>query len=490
VKAERYRVEPTLKHEDYALLVANIPDVISRFDRNLRWAYVSPSVERYTGLKPAQIVGRTHQEIGIPADTAQALRADLARVFETATSSQIEFSLESPAMGLRHFHSLAVPELDADQQVCSVLTITRDITELSTALETIQLANERLRRAQDVGKVASWEWSLATGEIEFSENAPEVFNRRAMSRSLEEFVSRVHADDRHLIVSSIERAQREQVHQEYRVIDDNGEVRWIQTRTRPLHDRSGKVTHIVGATQDITAARMAELALLESEKLATAGRLSATVAHEINNPLEAVTNLLYLARENESVPSDVRDLLEQADTQLRRVAHIVRQTLGFYREQTASKTFSLKRVANQTLDIYAAQCANRQITTDVVGEDVQVYANEGEVRQVISNILSNAIDASRGGRIMIEVRRVADYAELRIADDGPGIPPEIQARIFEPFFTTKKDYGTGLGLWVCKELVEKAGGSIWIEPNEPHGTVVAITLPVDPGARTTSSQKD
>ena len=250
--------------------------------------------------------------------------------------------------------------------------------------------------------------------------------------------------------------------------------------------------------RDVTLRRQAEEALVKSEKLASAGRLAATIAHEINNPLAAVTNLLYLARCEENLPEAARQRLQLADTELRRVAHITKQTLGFYRDESAPVRFDPAELLDDVLALLETRVKAREVAVEKrYRAHLHVLGSQGEIRQVFSNVISNAIEAVQpGGRLHIKVSSSRDWrspascdwrspagpgVRISFADTGHGIAPENLERIFEPFFTTKKDAGTGLGLWVCRQIVDKHGGSIRLRsrttPLRP-GTVFSIFLPV------------
>ena len=231
--------------------------------------------------------------------------------------------------------------------------------------------------------------------------------------------------------------------------------------------------HTASVLNDVDRRRLqAEAVLIQTEKLAAAGRMAATIAHEINNPLSAITNLLYLSRLPNIDAASRESFLEKAEDELNRVALIAKQTLGFYRETSSATAVDPKKIVTEVLDLYRSRLTNRGIR--VVQESNShdsVVVSVGEFRQVIANLVGNSIDAcpQKDGVIRIRVLNQRGSVLIEVNDNGSGIKKEDQSRVFEAFFTTKKDFGTGLGLWVSKELVEKNGGHLSLISNGSGG---------------------
>jgi signal transduction histidine kinase len=233
------------------------------------------------------------------------------------------------------------------------------------------------------------------------------------------------------------------------------------------------------------AQRSAQEALVQSEKLAAAGRLSAAIAHELNNPLEAITNLLFLIETDPDLPETSRNYAKDALSELERLSHITRQSLGFYRELTTAQDFNVSENVQDTLDLYARRLSARGIviTTDY-DATLTVCAVRGEIRQVVSNLIVNALDAmDQGGHLRVRTyQSEKGEAGISVRDDGPGIPEKIRSRIFEPFFTTKPGTGTGLGLWVSDTIIRKHRGRFEIQSQREgnqRGTTMSVLLPRD-----------
>jgi signal transduction histidine kinase len=232
----------------------------------------------------------------------------------------------------------------------------------------------------------------------------------------------------------------------------------------------------------------AQEALLRSEKLAVTGRLAASIAHEINNPLEAVTNLLYLMHEDLS-PEQFKKYLVEAEQELARVTEITKQTLRFYREPSQPVATNVPSVLDSVLKLYGSRlmAAGVKAQREIRRESAVVFSTPGELRQVFANIIGNAIDAMRrGGRLRIRVsqskcsRGSSGNIRVTIADTGSGISREVLPTIFEPFVTTKGETGTGLGLWVTSEIVKKNGWRIRVRSSrDPRqsGTVFSLVIP-------------
>jgi PAS domain S-box-containing protein len=256
----------------------------------------------------------------------------------------------------------------------------------------------------------------------------------------------------------------------------------------PLRDRKG---HVVGASaiaRDITREMRAEEALRRSEKLATAGRLTTAIAHEINNPLEAITNLLYLARRD---PARAPQHLEMAEREVHRISDIAQQTLGFVRELSEPCKLSVSTTLEEVLQLYSHKLIAKNIQVQKEFRDAsEIYGFPGELRQLFSNLLVNAIEAMPpSGRLRLRITHAREQSSGRegvcvaFADSGRGIRPEDRARLFEPFYTTKKESGTGLGLWLVEEIVRKHHGKIRVRSSVrpgASGTIFWLFLPAHP----------
>jgi PAS domain S-box-containing protein len=257
-----------------------------------------------------------------------------------------------------------------------------------------------------------------------------------------------------------------------------------------LRDAQNAIIGYLLIGTDNTARKHAEAALLRSEMLASAGRMAASIAHEINNPLEAIMNTLYLARKTDHLPQAALEYLDIADGELMRIAHITRQTLGFYREFSAATSNSTTALVDSVISLLQAKIRANGARVEQQGDPLlRVMGITGELRQVMANLLANSLDAiGQNGRIVLRASASVDPIDGRrrvritVSDYGHGMISATTKQIFNPFFTTKGSVGIGLGLWVCKQLVEKNGGSIRVRSSmegERRGTTFSMVLPGD-----------
>jgi signal transduction histidine kinase len=256
----------------------------------------------------------------------------------------------------------------------------------------------------------------------------------------------------------------------------------------PVHGPDGSIQAITAASLEITQQKMAEKALIQSEKLAVVGRLASSIAHEINNPLESVTNLLYLAQNSTSV-DQIHEYIEVAERELRRVGAITAQTLRFHKQASNPQEVTAESLFESVLSVLHGRMVNtgsRVLARYRARKPVCCF--EGEIRQVISNLVTNALDAMPpgAGTLFLRSREGTRWGSdepgivFTVADSGSGMSAETQGKLFNPFFTTKGITGTGLGLWVSKEILDRHRGSIRVRSSQrpgKSGTVFQVFLP-------------
>ena len=264
----------------------------------------------------------------------------------------------------------------------------------------------------------------------------------------------------------------------------------------PVRTTPNQVRWVGIIALDASDRKRSEEALRRSEKLAVTGRLAASIAHEINNPLEAITNLLFLARSSNELPDAAKNYVTMAEHEVHRISEITQQTLRFYRQPTQPSRVTLEELLDSVLNLYQSRihALDLRVERDY-DASLTLFCFAGEIRQVFANLVGNSIDASSNrGRLVIRARRSRDWKNpgqtgirFAVADTGAGMEPEVRGQIFEAFFTTKEVTGTGLGLWVSHEIILKHHGLVRVRsrsavPTDPpsrngHGTVFDIFLP-------------
>jgi PAS domain S-box-containing protein len=273
------------------------------------------------------------------------------------------------------------------------------------------------------------------------------------------------------------------------LVHKDGHRIWTRWVSEPIRNKDGKITGLAKVLRDETERLKTETSLRQSEKLAVVGRMASSIAHEINNPLEAVTNLIYLARRGEVSP-EVGEFLEQAEHELARVSHVTTATLHFHRQTTEPHEVDLEEILESVLVLHEGRLKSMQVATERrYGWHPSIFCQGNEIRQVLANLVSNALDAmarnSDGRRLIVRLTGAADPrtgeegVRVMIADSGTGIRESLRRRVFEPFFTTKSTTGTGLGLWLSAETVEKHKGSLKFRSRTEgkyRGTVFSVFL--------------
>jgi PAS domain S-box-containing protein len=367
----------------------------------------------------------------------------------------------------------------------------------AAAIENAQLhravlkQESQLRLSHAAARMGSWSWDLKRRTIFWSDEF-KALHRLPLDTEpgFDAGSTLVHPEDRDRVMQQLKEvlaSATDHLQIEHRFLAADGQTLWIQSRGSIQRDEKGEATGIVGISMDVSDQRQAEHALRRTEKLAAAGRLAATIAHEINNPLESLTNLVYLASTVEGLPSQARTFLQIADGELSRMAHIVRQTLGFYRESAQAGRVDVGAIVSDVSDLYRTRAQTRGVELSCDSDaGMFAYAVCGEIRQVIANLVANAIDAAEAHQsVCTRVSRAEGSIVIKVIDTGTGIGPDHLRYLFEPFFTTKANVGTGLGLWVSKGIVDKHPGTIEVESSIApgrSGTMFTVRLLEPDGA--------
>jgi PAS domain S-box-containing protein len=493
--SDRKRSEEALRRseEEFRGLANSMPQLVWMANADGWIFWYNERWYEYTGSTPEQMEGWGWQSVHDPAVLPSVLKRWRASI-ATGQAFEMTFPLRGRDGVFRPFLTRVTPIRDYGGNVTRWFGTNTDISSEIRVQERLQHAlvgSQRLAAivassddaiiSKDLnGIVTSWN-TAAERILGFSED--EMIGRSILTIIPPEF----HSDEPR-ILATIARGERIEHFETVRLTKSGTRLN-VSLTISPVRDEHGKIVGAAKILRDITEQKKIADTLQRSEKVAAVGRLAATMAHEINNPLESVTNLLYLARKDRNIAERTREYLQLADEELDRVAHVARQTLGFYRENAGPVLFKVSPVISDLVDVYSYRFRNRDVQVDKqLDTTAELFAPVGEFRQVFSNLLVNAIDAlpSNGGRIRIRLETGHDWngtgrsgVRLTVADTGTGIPPEVMPRIFDSFYTTKKDIGTGLGLWLTRSIVQKYGGSIHVRSRLQTGTVFSVFWPLE-----------
>jgi len=474
------------REQRFRTLAENLPEFVWLKDLTEGYVYCNQSLLDYVGNAAGEL--RAHALAYVHPDDLKRTEEKWRESLETGETYLNEYRLRRHDGVYRYFLARAVPMRNEAGQIERWLGTSTDIHDQKLIEEALRESEERFRTLVTATSNAIYRISPDWSEMRQLRGHEFVAGTEAPGHTwLQEYV---HPDDYTRVLEAIQEAIRTRsvFEMEHRVLRPDGSLGWTFSRVIPLKDANGEIMEWFGTASDVTERKRTEEALLRAEKLATLGRMAATIAHEINNPLEAVTNTLYLARATAENPASVRRYLDMADDELNRIAHITRQTLGFYRESAAPAVVSVGTILDAAEDLLRAKIKAKRATIEKQYElDRRVAAVPGELRQVFSNLLANSLDAiEEQGAIRLRISRSTVLTNgqprirVTIADNGKGMDAATLPRIFEPLFTTKEATGSGLGLWVSKQIIEKHGGSIRVRSNHRkprRGTVISIFLP-------------
>jgi PAS domain S-box-containing protein len=432
-------------------------------------------------------------------DYREAFRRTVESTLERGEIFNFEGLICLPDKTVRWIEAKGQLQSEAEGGAGRILGTVRDITQIKQGERTLRENFKRLgelaaivESSDDVilskdlnGIITSW--NTAATRL-FGYSAEEMIGASILKLIPEN----LHSDEK-TIMENI-RAGRRVDHFETVRLTKTGKLIDVSLSISPVRDEHGEVIGASKILRDVSMRRRLEQSLLQAEKIAATGRMAATIAHEINNPLEAVVNLLYLLRPMITDPVGIK-YFRSVETEIERVSHIAKQTLGYYREHAAASRVSLAEIVLHAINIYEARCTATGIEIrKAMNSSRNIVLRRGEMTQVVSNLIMNSVYAMpAGGILSISVEDTVEPREgvvLTVQDDGVGIAEADLPRVFEAFFTTRSTVGTGIGLFVTKEFVVGHGGRIEIaskQGGEGHqGTTVRVFLPLyttyDPAA--------
>ena len=461
--------------------------------------YWSEEIFRITGFDPAGGPPRFEEfEQRIHPDD----RARTKERFRTAIREKIDFNhgyrIAHPGGEVREIHAIGHPVLSPSGEVVEFVGTLMDVTERRRAEEILRRSEAYLSEAQRLSHTGSWAAIPATGEhTYFSEEAFRIlgFDPAARPPRFDELQRRFHPDGRARTTEHFRTAIREKIDFDaiYRIVHPGGEIRQIQSIGHPVFGPSGDVVEFVGTVMDVTERRRAEeerQALAHANRITTMGQLTASIAHEVNQPIAAVVTNAQAAQRwlaiQPSDPEEVRQALDRIVRNGRRAGDVISRIRALV-AKAAPRNDQLD-VSEVMLEVIALmrselRSSGTSLQTKLADDLPLVLGDRIQLQQVMLNLMLNAVEAmseARDGSRELLTRTEQDGSGgvlVAIQDSGPGLNPESVDRLFDAFYTTKPG-GMGMGLSICRSIIEAHGGRVWATANVPRGAVLQFTLPL------------
>ncbi|MEE4239893.1 MAG: PAS domain S-box protein [Desulfopila sp.] len=508
--SERKLAEQKLRksEENFRSLSESSSDFIMRYDQDCRHTYMNPAALAASGVSEGDIAGKTLFESGFPLDLCKVLEEKIIQVFETGTPSQAEFSLES-VNGLVYLDWRLTPEFDADNQVMSVLGVSRDITERKQAEAELREYSQRLQLATDSGKLAIWDWNVKDNIMFWDERMFELYGitQETFPNNFDAWINGLHPDDKKRAIEECDSALagEKEFDTSFRVLHPDGAVKFLKANGIVIRDNAGKAVRMIGINSDITEQiqteeerRILETHLQQAQKMEAIGTLAGGIAHDFNNILGAILGYAEMAYEDSisgSVkPGDLNQILHAGQ----RAKELVKQILAFSRQtETEERALQPAVIIKEAIKMLRASLPTTiDIQTNIDPNAGVVLADPSQIHQIITNLCTNAFHAMEetGGTLNISLKQQeltsvdlvsephlqpGKFVTISVKDTGSGIAPEIMNKIFDPFFTTKETgMGTGMGLAIIHGITKKIGGFVSCKSSLGEGTTFHVYLPV------------
>jgi two-component system, chemotaxis family, CheB/CheR fusion protein len=468
------------------LISTRIPVVM--LDRRLRIRRITPNADRLLKVAPSDI-GRSIADIRLNIRVPD-LEAMIAKVLDTLQPFQRDVQDLKDCWFSLHI----LPYRTLENQIDGVVLTMQDIDAIKAASEQIKRSGELfysiINTVRQPLLVLDSDLRIMTVNHAFLRTFD--VSREQITNKFFYRIGNEQWNIPRLRAQLEEVLPKDRVVTDFEVEDDFEHIgrKKMVLNAGKLFQLTGREPMILMAIEDVTQRKLVEAALIKSEKLAASGRLAAALAHEINNPLQAVTNLMALLEQSPKLDPQDLEYATMASSELGRVVRLVRQSLGFYQQATSPAAVNVNELLESVLHLYAREFESKRITvTRQFRFEGDLVSFPADMRQVLSTLLVNAVEAiGEGGHIILRASRYLNRSKnsnvsgvrITLADNGPGISALDAARIYEPFFTTKGENGTGLGLWVAAGIVDRLGGSIHVRSKTTpgqSGTCFSIFLP-------------
>ena len=485
------------RERDLQSVLNNVPDIICRYGRDLRYIFSSAAIERHTGIKQEFVKGKTHAELGYPEELSRLLGNCLKRIFSTGQPDSVRLEFDGP-MGLRQYQAVGAPEFGEDGSVRSVLTVTHDITNLLRTEAELRRSEERQLLALEAGKVGIWHWDIDKDHVEWSDQVYKIHGLTpgTFGGNIESFSKLIHPDDKASISGALEKALAGQgeYHVEFRSIREDGTTCWIFANGRVVFD-NGRAVRMLGAAIDVTESKaVAEALARANEELRRANedlhQFAYSASHDLKEPLRMValyTQFLkrqYADRLDEPALQYIHYAVEGARRMDRLVQDLLAYTQAIHTDEDSPiRPVAIQLVFEQALANLHASIAESGAIITQSALPVIVW-RETHAMQVMQNLIGNAVKYRRDGEapiIHVSAESNGKTWQFAVRDNGIGVDPQYHERIFGIFkrlHGNDQYEGTGIGLAICQKVIERNGGKIWIESALNHGSTFYFTCPI------------
>ena len=482
-------------------LINSVEEGIIVYDRNLRYQVWNLFMEKITGIPASQVLGKYPSEL-FPFLEEAGLIESLKKALNGEFIDAVDFPFNVPNTGKSGWTSdRNIPYRDLNGEIIGIIRTIHDITERKTLEESLKIINERFLLATTAASISVWERDFITDIIQLDDNFNKIYGNPHGNYQIKfkDFIKFIHPDDVDIIKTNIEEAIKsdKNMNYEFRIIRPDGDIRNISAYSKIVKDKTNKPIKFIGANMDITDFRNTELAIKESAKQllqlnADKDRFISILGHDLKNPFNNILGFSeILTDEIDSLNNDeIKDIVKNIHKSAQITNKLLEDILMWAITQQGKIPFnpqllSFADICKDTLEILTPSANVKNITINYSAPDeINIFADIDMIKTVLRNLVSNAIKFTNfGGKINISAERTDSNVTISVSDNGIGIAYDELKKLFDisEVLTTKGtegETGTGLGLLLCKEFVEKHQGKIWVESEVGKGSDFKFTLPI------------